>query len=253
MKSKIFVMMCAASLLAASACQKQETPGAERLGDVTLTVSLPEGSVLPVRSGSYDGADVSRCVMEVYYNGNMVLHREAEMISGAPVVFDGFRLVASQSYDFVFWADCGEDSYDISQGLAAVRQNSGEANDASDAFCGTMMDQSIGAGGFSASLTLTRPFALVTLTDSDGNVPSDFSVGYSAPVVFNVLNDTAVETGVRSIRGLSGGNEIGSFFIWVPDGAENQVKFSVSRGQADEKEFSVPVRRNMKTNVTVNI
>ena len=55
------------------------------------------------------GTSVNRCILEIYH-GDKFYDRIEKGVSGKTVTFDNLRLVSSQTYDFVFWADCAEGS-----------------------------------------------------------------------------------------------------------------------------------------------
>ena len=86
-----------------ASCQKQEGP--TLAPNASLTVTIPQEAVQTRAAG--DGSQVTRCVMQVYRNGAEYGDQQVVAVNGSTATFTDLQLVASQTYQFVFWADCG--------------------------------------------------------------------------------------------------------------------------------------------------
>lgn len=106
---KCFLLMAGIILLTFTACQSDELANGGRNGEVaaSFSVQLPgngnDAVTRAVTAG--DGTSVNRCIMEIYLNDELY-SRQIGTIQpdGLTAGFD-VRLVTSQTYKFVFWAD----------------------------------------------------------------------------------------------------------------------------------------------------
>ncbi|MFR3334310.1 MAG: right-handed parallel beta-helix repeat-containing protein, partial [Alistipes communis] len=100
------ILLLAGMLAAFYACQKDEmsTPDAAAS---SFTVTIPQSGVQTraVTDAFGQGTLANRCILEIYHDGELY-DRIEKGVSNKTVTFDNLRLVSSQTYDFVFWADC---------------------------------------------------------------------------------------------------------------------------------------------------
>ena len=87
-----------------ASCQKQER--AALAPNASLTVTIPQEAVQTRAAG--DGSQVNRCILQVYRNGAEYGDQQVVAVNGSTATFTDLQLVASQTYQFVFWADCGD-------------------------------------------------------------------------------------------------------------------------------------------------
>ena len=94
-----------------TACQKDEGLVSDVATTSSFTVTIPQSGVQTraVTDAFGTGTSVNRCILEIYH-GDKLYDRIEKGVSGKTVTFDNLRLVSSQTYDFVFWADCAEGS-----------------------------------------------------------------------------------------------------------------------------------------------
>ena len=74
--------------------------------DVTVSVSVPYSTQVKSAENPGDGTMVTRCILEIYQDG--VLYGERQSVDFAGSASFNVRLVAGDTYDFVFWADYAE-------------------------------------------------------------------------------------------------------------------------------------------------
>ncbi|MGN0043491.1 lipoprotein, partial [Alistipes indistinctus] len=106
------ILLLAASLaLTLTACQKDEGLVSDGATTSSFTVTIPQSGVQSraVTDAFGTGTSANRCILEIYHDGKLY-DRIEKGVSAKTVTFDNLRLVSSQTYDFVFWADCAEGS-----------------------------------------------------------------------------------------------------------------------------------------------
>ena len=138
------VLMAAGFLLTMTACQKEEPLSPTGAEPQTITVTIPQNG-MQTKTSAADfgkGEKIDRCILEIYRNGELYGDRQTTTVTAGKATFN-LRLVASQTYDFVFWADCSEGGddkyYDTSNGLRNITRTAGTYtgnNDEFDAFFG---------------------------------------------------------------------------------------------------------------------
>lgn len=100
---KRLLIFAAVLSLGMTACQKSESVDAA-LKDVQISVSTLLPSQLDQTRAAGDGTTVDRCIMEIYLDGELYGERQVAEIQNLKAVFSP-RLVAGNTYEFVFWAD----------------------------------------------------------------------------------------------------------------------------------------------------
>lgn len=180
---KYFSLVAGFILLAFTACQSDELANGGRNGEVaaSFSVQLPDDGSAVVTRATGDGTTVNRCIMEIYLNDELY-SREVGAISGLTAQFD-VRLVTSQTYKFVFWADHVASTEgdaiktDLHYTTADLRNismigdyNGSSKDDTRDAFFANL--EKLVTNAFSESVTLTRPFGQLNIKTEDlGSIP----------------------------------------------------------------------------------
>ena len=98
-------------IITLAACQKDEGTVSDPATASSFTVTIPQKEV-PTRAVTDafgTGTLVNRCILEIYRDGTLY-NRIEKSVNNRTVTFDNLRLVAQQTYDFVFWADCADGS-----------------------------------------------------------------------------------------------------------------------------------------------
>lgn len=232
-----------------------------------------------------DGAagHVNRCILQIWKGDEIY----KTVIRTAPegtrrFSFKGVSLEPDQTYDFLFWADCGasedEDLHYSTTSLKNVSliDTSIGNNDALDAFCGRMLGCDIDSE-FEADLTLLRPLAQLNVITTDlpdlstlplaaEFIPKAVSYSYTACTAFDVYQGKAIgEPALISIKDapvygngqpkdnctlamsylfLEGGESLSSLSLTIVN--ENGTFISSSCD-------NIPFKTNYRTNVIGNL
>ncbi len=107
---RILIMMLGA-IVALASCQKDaglDGVGDGEMVDVTLSASVATASATRAEGDDFtagDGTTVDRCILEVY-TGDVLYKRMVTSVTDLTASFD-LRLVSSQTYEFLLWADKG--------------------------------------------------------------------------------------------------------------------------------------------------
>ena len=265
-------------IIALAACQKDEGIVSNTATTSSFTVTIPQKEV-PTRAVTDafgTGMSVNRCILEIYRDGTLY-NRIEKSVDNRTVTFDNLRLVAQNTYDFVFWADRAEGSEENftdlhynTQSLTAI-SNIGtfEGNsDERDAFFAKETFEVTGA--FSEPVTLTRPFGLLVVKTNDLNEikdgalkPTGYTVAFkNMPNTFNALTNEV--SGSEDITYTAGelakaDGTISMDFLWATDTEAALSDFSMTflnNGTAictNDAFTNIPIRRNYKTNVSGNL
>lgn len=281
----LFLFFAGFFLLALSACQNDEF-GENGKGTVSVsfTAQLPEGGAT-TRADAGDGSQINRCILEVYL-GDEVYVRKVVAVSGTSATFKDVRLLTSQRYDFVFWADhvTVTDSdealeadlhYDTSANLTNITfkgdYNGSTKDDTRDAFfCKTTQDVT---NALALNVNLTRPFGqLKLITDdynkiSNGHAPTTAKLTFkSVHTGFNALlgEPTAATTSelnylfadIVNLNSETAGKALLTLdYIFAPSSGQLPMDMTLTApisGQNDVTRdlTSIPIQRNYVTNVT---
>ena len=257
-----------------ASCQKQER--AALAPNASLTVTIPQEAVQTRAAG--DGSQVTRCVMQVYRNDAPYGEKQVVAVSGSTATFTDLQLVASQTYKFVFWADCGtgsnnlEDNHYNTSDLTNITVNGDYIgnNEEFDAFF--KCEELTVTDAFSANVTLARPFGQLNVKTNDLDAigeghddlkPTHVTVNFSAvPTTFNALTG---ETGSPlnlsyTAEVVDNAGHLTLDYIWAEEDQANLADFSMeflnSTGNtiAENDNFhNIPIRRNYQTNVSGNL
>ncbi len=257
-----------------ASCQKQEGP--TLAPNASLTVTIPQEAVQTRATG--DGSQVTRCVMQVYRNDAPYGEKQVVAVSGSTATFTDLQLVASQTYKFVFWADCGtgsnnlEDNHYNTSDLTniTVKGDYIGNNEEFDAFF--KCEELTVTDAFSHEVTLARPFGQLNVKTNDLDAigeghddlkPTHVTVNFSAvPTTFNALTG---ETGSPlnlsyTAEVVDNAGHLTLDYIWAEEDQANLADFSMeflnSTGNtiAENDNFhNIPIRRNYQTNVSGNL
>ena len=289
---KCFLLMAGIILLVFAACQSDELANGGRNGEVaaSFSVQLPgNGNNAVTRAATAgDGTSVNRCIMEIYLNDELYSRQiGAIQPDGLTAGFD-IRLVTSQTYKFVFWADHVESvegeaiKTDLHYNTADLRNismkgdyNGSSKDDTRDAFFASL--EKLVTNAFSESVELTRPFGQLNIKTEDlASIPDNqkeafvpVTAGLSFKNLYtgfnaatgNLLGEpTAVAYKAASDVVDANGN-LTVDYLFAPNTAGGQhlanmtlAIYNAAGGQITTKDLNnIPVQRNYKTNVTGNL
>ena len=289
---KCFLLMAGIILLTFTACQSDELANGGRNGEVaaSFSVQLPgNGNNAVTRAATAgDGTSVNRCIMEIYLNDELYSRQiGAIQPDGLTAGFD-VRLVTSQTYKFVFWADHVESvegdaiKTDLHYNTADLRNismqgdyNGSGKDDTRDAFFASL--EKLVTNAFSESVELTRPFGQLNIKTEDlASIPDNqkeefvpVTAGLSFKNLYTGFNAatgdllgelTAVAYKAASAVADANGN-LTVDYLFAPNtvGGQHLVNmtlavYNAAGGQITTKALNnIPVQRNYKTNVTGNL
>ena len=289
---KCFLLMAGIILLAFTACQSDELANGGRNGEVaaSFSVQLPgNGNDAVTRAATAgDGTSVNRCIMEIYLNDELYSRQIGTIQSdGLTAGFD-VRLVTSQTYKFVFWADHVESvedeaiKTDLHYNTADLRNismqgdyNGSSKDDTRDAFFASL--EKLVTNAFSGSVELTRPFGQLNIKTEDlASIPDNqkeafvpVTAGLSFKNLYTGFNaatgdllgePTAVAYKAASDVVDANGN-LTVDYLFAPNTAGGQhlvnmtlAVYNAAGEQITTKDLNnIPVQRNYKTNVTGNL
>ena len=289
---KCFLLMAGIILLVFAACQSDELANGGRNGEVaaSFSVQLPgNGNDAVTRAATAgDGTSVNRCIMEIYLNDELYSRQIGAIQSdGLTAGFD-VRLVTSQTYKFVFWADHVESveddaiKTDLHYNTADLRNismkgdyNGSSKDDTRDAFFASL--EKLVTNAFSESVELTRPFGQLNIKTEDlASIPDNqkeafvpVTAGLSFKNLYTGFNAatgdllgelTAVAYKAASAVADANGN-LTVDYLFAPNTAGGQhlvnmtlAVYNAAGGQITTKDLNnIPVQRNYKTNVTGNL
>jgi len=207
----------AGSLLLLSGCAKEnvntDVNSAGKLQEVTFTTTLNDVTTRAVTDGDGAAAKVNRCIMEIYYGGDLFTRMYAPVDDQKKAYFTT-QVVSNRTYTVAFWADhvasaateagLTTDLYyttNAEGGLQAIALKGTYAgnDDARDAFFYSG-DYTVAQGGSVFDITLKRPFAQVNVITTDWDKvttvaslkPTTVDVTIANPLVkFNALTKEA--------------------------------------------------------------
>ena len=267
---KLF-LLAAGLALTLTACQKDEGFDPVGMDYQTITVTLPQSMQTRATADDFgDGSLVDRCLLQVYRNNQPYGEQQVATVTGKKATFT-LRLVAQQTYDFVFWADCSTGDHYATEDLTDITVKGGYTgnNDAFDAFTGTLLNYEV-TGAFQENITLRRPFGQLNVKTLDiASIPDAALKPTQVKVAF-----TAVPTSYNAYTGLVGGqtsaveytsnvlSENGDLtvdYIWAPVEEAALADFAITfyngatEISTNEDFKNIPIRRNYRTNVSGNL
>lgn len=289
---KRFLLMAGIILLVFAACQSDELANGGRNGEVaaSFSVQLPgNGNNAVTRAATAgDGTSVNRCIMEIYLNDELYSRQiGAIQPDGLTAGFD-VRLVTSQTYKFVFWADHVESvedeaiKTDLHYNTADLRNismqgdyNGSGKDNTRDAFFASL--EKLVTNAFSESVELTRPFGQLNIKTEDlASIPDNQKEAF-VPVTAG-LSFKNLYTGFNAATGnllgepttvaykaasdvVDANGNLTVDYLFAPNTAGGQhlvnmtlAVYNAAGGQITTKALNnIPVQRNYKTNVTGNL
>ena len=225
-----------------------------------------------------NGAKIDRCLLQIYHSGTTPAKYGEQQSATVQKGADGkltatfnLRLVAQQTYDFVFWADCSTGDHYNTDDLTniTVKGNYAGNNDEFDAFTGALLDYQV-KGAFSENITLRRPFGQLNVKTLDMAAipdptlkPTKVKVAFTAvPTSFNAKKGeigAATAAVEYTADVLSADGDLTVDYIWAPVEEATLADFSMTflNGTTEistNGDFkNIPIRRNYRTNVSGNL
>ena len=271
-------------LAAFTACQKDEGLVSDTTAASSFTVTIPQSGVQSraVTDAFGTGTSANRCILEIYH-GDQLYNRIVKPVSNKQVTFDNLRLVSSQEYDFVFWADCAtansssEEGFDdkvyntVTGGLKAITEK-GEFVGNSDERDAFFYHETISVNGSFTrdDITLKRPFGLLVVKTNDLNEikdealkPTGYEVAFKGlPTTFNALTGEvsgSADVTYTSEELAKNDGTISMDFLWATESEAALSDFSMTflnNGTeicTNDAFTNIPIRRNYRTNVSGNL
>ena len=261
-------------LAAFTACQKDEELVSDGATSQTITVTIPQGMQTRATAADFgDGSQIDRCLLQIYRGGQPYGEQQTATVTDNTATFN-LRLVAQQTYDFVFWADCSEAGYETDD-LSAITLGTDAAytgnDDKFDAFFLCKKNYEV-SESFTETFTLRRPFGqlnvktldLAAIPDNATDlIPAKVKVNFtSLPTTFNAL--TGEESGTTAVEYtadvLNATGELTVDYIWAPVEQATLADFKMTFLDAAGNELSansdfksIPIRRNYRTMVSGNL
>ena len=273
MKKTLFA--AAGLVLALTACQKEDiTSGNGIPATQSITVSIPQtGMMSRAAISDYgDGSKINRCVMQVYHDGVPYGDRQVEPLTVDGTATFDLQLVASQTYDFVFWADCSanqDDKHYNTDDLQNITVKDGYAgnNDEFDAFFAS--EQHTIDGAFAKQVILKRPFGQLSVTTKDISAildealkPTDVQIAFtSVPTSFNALTKEAGDYAEVTYTApvVNDAGELSVDYIWAAPEKSDLADFSMTflnngnQITTNDNFKNIPICCNYRTKVTGNL
>ena len=266
-------------LAAFTACQKDEGLVSGGATSQTITVTIPQGMQTRATAADFgNGAKVDRCLLQIYRSGTTPAKYGEQQSATVQKGTDGkltatfnLRLVAQQTYDFVFWADCSTGDHYNTDDLTniTVKGNYAGNNDEFDAFTGALLDYQV-KGAFSENITLRRPFGQLNVKTLDMTAipatdlkPTKVKVAFTAvPTSFDARKGevgAATDAVEYTADVLSADGDLTVDYIWAPVEEATLADFSMTflNGTIEistNSDFkNIPIRRNYRTMVSGNL
>lgn len=270
------------AVVAMTSCQKDETFATSDAGmvDVSITTQLDQGNAA-TRSGDVvrgDGSTVNRAILEVYLADGELYKRMVTNVTNMTANFE-LRLVSSQTYEFIAWADYVDDvstdvHYNTNSGLKAISMMGDYVgnDETRDAFFDSQtmtINQAT-----QLNLELKRPFGQLnvntTLTDVPAYLrPDAVKVSYATELytVFNAL--TGDVSKLEKIEWSASANvvegidvdattlDLSTDYIFAPNGEDQKylIDFKMEFYESgtlitsNDNFCNIPIQRNYQTNV----
>ena len=273
------ILLLAGMLAAFTACQKDEGLVSGGATSQTITVTIPQGMQTRATAADFgNGAKVDRCLLQIYRPGTTPTKYDEQQSATVQKGTDGkltatfnLRLVAQQTYDFVFWADCSTGDHYNTDDLTniTVKGNYAGNNDEFDAFTGALLDYQV-KGAFSENITLRRPFGQLNVKTLDMTAipatdlkPTKVKVAFTAvPTSFDARKGevgAATDAVEYTADVLSADGDLTVDYIWAPVEEATLADFSMTflNGTIEistNSDFkNIPIRRNYRTMVSGNL
>ena len=277
MKNFFLNFFLAAGVLAALvSCQKEEGPiGGGDLQQITVKLPSVPDTRATIDADYSNAADVNRCILQVYKDGEPYGEQMKVQVNNKTATFT-LRLVSSQEYDFVFWADCANTDLtdkiyktdNLENITVAAEDGYTGNNNEFDAFFYVLKDYEV-TGSFTEEVTLKRPFGQLAIRTTDIDDipdqalrPTAVRVSFSEiPTAFDIYNDKVLSSAPVEYTAnvINDAGELSVDYIWASADEAALADFSVeffnnsTSITVNDNFKSVPIRRNYKTNVSGNL
>lgn len=277
MKNFFLNFFLAAGVLAALvSCQKEEGPiGGGDLQQITVKLPSVPDTRATIDADYSNAADVNRCILQVYKDGEPYGEQMKVQVNNKTATFT-LRLVSSQEYDFVFWADCANTDLtdkiyktdNLENITVAAEDGYTGNNNEFDAFFYVLKDYEV-TGSFTEEVTLKRPFGQLAIRTTDIDDipdqalrPTAVRVSFSEiPTAFDIYNDIVLSSAPVEYTAevINDAGELSVDYIWASADEAALADFSVeffnnsTSITVNDNFKSVPIRRNYKTNVSGNL
>ena len=277
MKNFFLNFFLAAGVLAALvSCQKEEGPiGGGDLQQITVKLPSVPDTRATIDADYSNAADVNRCILQVYKDGEPYGEQMKVQVNNKTATFT-LRLVSSQEYDFVFWADCANTDLtdkiyktdNLENITVAAEDGYTGNNNEFDAFFYVLKDYEV-TGSFTEEVTLKRPFGQLAIRTTDIDDIPDYALRPTAvrvsfseiPTAFDIYNDIVLSSAPVEYTAevINDAGELSVDYIWASADEAALADFSVeffnisTSITVNDNFKSVPIRRNYKTNVSGNL
>ena len=272
---KLF-LLAAGLALTLTACQKDEGVVSDTTSSSSFTVTIPQNGTRAVTDDFGAGTSANRCILEIYRNDKLY-NRIEKGVTGETVTFDNLRLVAQQTYDFVFWADCAEGSegsftdktYNTAnlKSITEIGPFVGNSDERDAFFAHETFEVT---GSFSRPVTLKRPFGLLVVKTNDLNEirdealkPTGYEVAFKGlPTTFNALTGEvsgSADVSYKATEFAKTDGTISMDFLWATESGAALSDFTMTfyNGGTEictnDAFTNIPIRRNYRTNVSGNL
>ena len=272
---KLF-LLAAGLALTLTACQKDEGVVSDTTSSSSFTVTIPQNGTRAVTDDFGAGTSANRCILEIYRNDKLYNRIEKD-VTGETVTFDDLRLVAQQTYDFVFWADCAEGSegsftdktYNTAnlKSITEIGPFVGNSDERDAFFAHETFEVT---GSFSRPVTLKRPFGLLVVKTNDLNEirdealkPTGYEVAFKGlPTTFNALTGEvsgSADVSYKATEFAKTDGTISMDFLWATESGAALSDFTMTfyNGGTEictnDAFTNIPIRRNYRTNVSGNL
>ena len=272
---KLF-LLAAGLALTLTACQKDEGVVSDTTSSSSFTVTIPQNGTRTVTDDFGAGTSANRCILEIYRNDKLY-NRIEKGVTGETVTFDDLRLVAQQTYDFVFWADCAEGSegsftdktYNTAnlKSITEIGPFVGNSDERDAFFAHETFEVT---GSFSRPVTLKRPFGLLVVKTNDLNEirdealkPTGYEVAFKGlPTTFNALTGEvsgSADVSYKATEFAKTDGTISMDFLWATESGAALSDFTMTfyNGGTEictnDAFTNIPIRRNYRTNVSGNL
>ena len=218
MKRSLLILASAALLFAGCAKERYADNLEGGLQEVTFTANLESGvATKAVAETDGNGANVNRCIMEIYYGGELFARQYAPVNEQKKATFTA-QVVSNRTYTVAFWADKVDatteaglqvDKYyttNATGGLQAITINGSYLgnDDARDAFFVCKDDCTVAQAGTAFEATLKRPFAQMNVITTDWDKVA--SIAALKPEKVNVTLKNAL-VNFNAVTGEASGSE----------------------------------------------
>lgn len=277
MKKLTYLLLC--FFLVLTACTDQQETAVSSLSDnmYKITVATEAGTSTRAQAPVLPGL-TTRYILEIYNNGEVY----ERFVQTTPEFI--FRLITSQSYDFLVWVDYTQDGisdlhYKTDQGLKNISMTGSYYNNdhSRDAFFGKLTANIESTSKDFGSIVCKRPFGQLNIKTTDWTntnsvngenpkiKPTAINVQFSAPTSFNVYDGSVSgneEFGYSYTLAVANPNEdaqdLTCDYILAPTSGTVQVNPVITFINTDGDEVTntanylanLPVQRNYQTNVS---